>query len=272
MDECIIHKRYKSLYGDNVPIIVVSNFGSKPECLQIKPTDDQNLRTCVYIFKKGDHYDGFIPKPISHNENASPDFTSLHWKTDGVCSYLNICTYLENSCLMTNNQPSMDIKNSSMSFKQRHDKSLFFQKMLDFRECNPKNLIVGHLNIYGLRNKFSEIEYMLLQSTLNIFFVSETKLDESFPKHQFNVPGFESHRADRNSHGGGIMSYIRDDIPHRRRHDFEDIVKSPVEAIILEAMIRNETWLFICPYNPNNKYAMIILMFYLMYHVLIRPV
>ena len=264
MDEYIIHKRYKSLYGDNVPIIVaralcmnlaiVSNFGSKPECLLIKPNDDQNVRKGVYIFKKGEHYDGIIPKPISHHENASPDFTSLHWKTDGVCSYLNICTYLENACVMTNKQPSMDIESPSMSLKQRHDKSVFLQDMLDFRECNPKNLIVGHLNINGLRNKFSEIEYMLLQNTLDIFFVSETKLDESFPKHQFNVPGFESHRADRNSHGGGIMSYIRDDIPHRRRHDFEDIVKSPVENIILEAIIRNETWLFICPYNPNNKY------------------
>ena len=195
-----IHKRYKSLYGDSVPIIVartlcmnlaiVSNFGSKPECLLIKPTDDQNVRKCVYIFKKGEHYDGIIPNSISHNENASPDFTSLHWKTDGVCSYLNICTYLENSCVMTNNQPPMDIENSSMSLKQRHDKSVFLQEMFDFRECNPKNLIVGHLNINGLRNK------------LEIFFVSETKLDESFPKHQFNVPGFKSHRADRNSHGG----------------------------------------------------------------------
>ena len=50
------------------------------------------------------------------------------------------------------------------------------------------------------------------------------------------------------------MAYIRDDIPHRRRHDFEDIEKSPVETIILEEMIRSETWLFICPYNPDNKY------------------
>ena len=263
MDKYIIHKRYKSLYGDSVPIImaralcmslaIVSNFGNKPKCLLIKPTGDQNVRKCVYIFKKGEHYDGTIPKPNSHIENVSHDFTSLHWKTDGVCRYLNICTYLENSCFITNNQPSMDIENSSMSLKQRHDKYVFLQDMLDFRECNPKNLIVGHLNVNGLRNKFSEIEYMVLQNTLDILFVSETKLDESFPKHQFNVTGFKSHRADRNSHGGGIMSYIRDDIPHRRRHDFEDIVKSPVETIILKAMIRNETWLFTCPYNPNNK-------------------
>ena len=62
MDEYIIHKRYKSLYGDNVPIIearalcvnvaIVSNFGNKPERLRIKPTDDQNIRKCVYIYSR----------------------------------------------------------------------------------------------------------------------------------------------------------------------------------------------------------------------------
>ena len=159
-------------------------------------------QVCIYIFKKGEHYDGIIPKPISHNENASPDFTSLQWKNDGVCSYSNICTFLENSRFVTYNQPSMDIENSSTPPKRLHDISVFLQEMIGFRKCNPNNLIVGHLNTNGLRNKFSEIEYMFLQNTLNIFFVSETKLDESFPKHQFNVPWFKSHRADRNSHGG----------------------------------------------------------------------
>ena len=104
----------------------------------------------------------------------------------------------------------MDIENSSMSLKQWHDRSVFLQEMIEFKECSPKNLIVGYLN--GLCNKFSEAEYMLLQKTLDIFFVSERKLDESLPKHHFNVPGFKSHRADRNSHDG--------DKPHRRRHDF----------------------------------------------------
>ena len=78
------------------------------------------------------------------------------------------------------------------------------------------------------------------------------------------MPGFKSHRADRNSDGGGIMAYIRDDIPHRRRHDFEDIEKSPVETIYL--------YVLTIPIISINMYAVMILMFYSMYHILTRPV
>ena len=85
-------------------------------------------------------------------------------------------------------------------------------------------------------------------------FVSETKLDGSFPSAQFSIPGFKCHRADRNEHGGGIMAYIRNDLPHRRRADVEQSVHTPVEALIFEVIIRNEKWLFTCLYNPHNKY------------------
>ena len=44
--------------------------------------------------------------------------------------------------------------------------------------------------------------------------VSETKLDDSFPQGQFIINGFKSpFRLDRNKNCGGIMLYIREDIP-----------------------------------------------------------
>ena len=44
--------------------------------------------------------------------------------------------------------------------------------------------------------------------------VSETKLDDSFPEDQFLTEGFHSpFRFDRNRNGGGIMLYVREDIP-----------------------------------------------------------
>ena len=44
--------------------------------------------------------------------------------------------------------------------------------------------------------------------------ISETKLDSSFPAGQFPIHGFfEPYRLDRNSNGGGILLYIREDIP-----------------------------------------------------------
>ena len=44
--------------------------------------------------------------------------------------------------------------------------------------------------------------------------ISKTKIDESFPLAQFKVNGFNApFRLDRNSNGGGIMLFVRDDIP-----------------------------------------------------------
>ena len=49
-----------------------------------------------------------------------------------------------------------------------------------------------------------------------IFFlmISETKIDEGFPKGNFLIEGFSTPiRLDRDSKGGGIMLYVRADIP-----------------------------------------------------------
>ena len=44
--------------------------------------------------------------------------------------------------------------------------------------------------------------------------VSETKIDESFHLGQFKINGFNvSFRLDHNSNGGGIMLFVREDIP-----------------------------------------------------------
>ena len=46
--------------------------------------------------------------------------------------------------------------------------------------------------------------------------ISETKLDETFPAAQILLQDFcMSCRLDRNRNGGGIMLYIREDIPSR---------------------------------------------------------
>ena len=44
--------------------------------------------------------------------------------------------------------------------------------------------------------------------------ISETKLDSSFPNGQFQVHGYsEPYRLDKNGKGGGILVFIREDIP-----------------------------------------------------------
>ena len=73
-------------------------------------------------------------------------------------------------------------------------------------------LIIAHLNINSLKNKF-EFLVEFIRGKVDILMISETTVDESFPLGQFKVYGFNApFRLDRNSNGGGIMLFVREDI------------------------------------------------------------
>ena len=56
----------------------------------------------------------------------------------------------------------------------------------------------------------------IIDNNIDIFLFSETMLDDSFPTAQFLIKGFSApYRFDRNSKGGGLLFYIREDIPSK---------------------------------------------------------
>ena len=128
----------------------------------------------------------------------------------------------------------------------------FISDLKNLRYCNPKNMIIGHINVNSIRNKFDPIHSILQNGLCDIFALSETKLDESFPTAQFHITNFVFHRKDRNTHGGGVITYIRSDLPHRRRFDIELNINA-IELIILEVQLyKKEEW-FICScYKPPS--------------------
>ena len=83
------------------------------------------------------------------------------------------------------------------------------------RELLVNELILGHLNINSIPNKFEVLKFMI-DNNIDIFLISETKLDDSFPSAQFLIKGFSAlYRFDRNSKGVGLLFYIREDIPSK---------------------------------------------------------
>ena len=54
---------------------------------------------------------------------------------------------------------------------------------------SPDKLILGHVNINSIRNKFDSLIYML-DKNIDIFLISETKLDDSFLSAQFKKRRF----------------------------------------------------------------------------------
>ena len=74
---------------------------------------------------------------------------------------------------------------------------------------------MAQLNINSMRNKFQFLEKDIC-ANLDILLILETKLDDSFSSAQSLLDGFSKpYRLDRCSNGGGILLYIRDDIPLR---------------------------------------------------------
>ena len=118
---------------------------------------------------------------------------------------------------------------------------------------NLKDVIIGHLNINSLRYKFHAL-VDLIQGNLDILVVGETKLDDTFPEQQFKIKGYKKpYRLDRNGNGGGVIIYVRDDIPSQqlKKHN----LPKSVEAIFIEINLRKSKFLLIGTYRPSGEGA-----------------
>ena len=113
---------------------------------------------------------------------------------------------------------------------------------------NLNKIIVGHLNLNSIRNKFDFLAPQV-QGIIDILMISETKLDESLPPVQFLLDGYcGPFRFDRDGNGGGILLYIRDDIPFKLLSKNKNI-----EDFFVELNLRNKKkWLLSCSYNPKK--------------------
>ena len=112
-------------------------------------------------------------------------------------------------------------------------------------------IIIGSLNINSVPNKLSQLA-TLVDKNIDILVITETKLDESFPTAQLEIDGYsEPFRKDRTKHGGGVLVYVKKDIPSKEldRHLFPD----DIEGIFFEINLRKTKWLMFGSYHPPHK-------------------
>ena len=85
----------------------------------------------------------------------------------------------------------------------------------------------------------------MIKGKVDVLMISETKIDETFPSRQFYIEGFTPpYRLDRNCHGGGILVYVREDIPSKLIE-----MDGSIESISIELNLRKKKWLVNCSYN-----------------------
>ena len=112
---------------------------------------------------------------------------------------------------------------------------------------HPKNVIIGHLNINSIRNKFPGFKDLVLKEN-DICLLSETKIEDSFPNSQFSTEDYRIFRKDRNKNGGGLILYVNEDIPSKSVNSYN--FKEGPEIIIFEFSISNKKWLLLVNYKP----------------------
>ena len=125
-----------------------------------------------------------------------------------------------------------------------------FEVLKSIKLRNVNRLTIGHLNINSIRNKFQPL-IKWVKGILDIFVITETKIDSSFPWKQFDIEGYTQYRFIRDCWGGGVIIYIREDIPCRELKMHQK--SKHLEGIFLEVNLRKSKWLLFGGYNPNKS-------------------
>ena len=125
----------------------------------------------------------------------------------------------------------------------------FKTKLKDIRITNLNRIVICHIDINSIRNKF-ELLAEAVMGNVNVLMVAETKKDKSFPTSQFILPGFTSpYRFDRTKERGGILVYIREDIPYKLLNI--SYIASDIECLGIEVKVK---CFVIFSYNPHKNY------------------
>lgn len=117
---------------------------------------------------------------------------------------------------------------------------------------NKERILVGHLNINHVDKKFCPLVSLVKDRLDFMLLLSETKIDASFPPNQFFIEGYSKpFRRDRNIHGGGLLAFVRDDIPCKEVKRY--ILPNDIEYLFIEIRLRKMKYLLVGGYNPHKE-------------------
>ena len=126
-----------------------------------------------------------------------------------------------------------------------------YEKLKNLRRKNPQNIIVSYLNINSIRNKFENL-CEILNDTVDVFTVAETKLDDSFPTDQFLIDGFRKpFRLNISDSSGGLLTYVRSDIPARELDKFK--FDTGIQIIPIQINLRKQKWVIFNIYRHKSQ-------------------
>ena len=134
----------------------------------------------------------------------------------------------------------------SLEDKTRIDAKFILKSI---RQENTNKLVFAHININSLRNTF-ELLVDQVKGNIDVLMIFETKIDDSSLLGNFLTCRFSKpYRLDRDSLGGGILLYVREDIPT----NLTEVETKPIEGFYVEINLLNDKWLINCSNNPHKN-------------------
>ena len=114
------------------------------------------------------------------------------------------------------------------------------------------NLRVRHINVNGLMNKLSEVNFLLSEVKCDVLTITET-LSDSVSDDLIRILGFDFVRKDRSgSKGGGVLIYYQENLTvhHDLKWDVQEL-----EAVWINITMRSQSTLIGCLYRPPKDMA-----------------
>ena len=97
-------------------------------------------------------------------------------------------------------------------------------RIITSRQKDCRKLLLWHLNINSIQNKFEEVKILVNQLKAQVIFLTETKIDSTYPNSQFKLDGFNLYRQDRRKGGGGIMAFFSSSLITKRLQPRESTI------------------------------------------------
>ena len=230
-----------------------SNFESRPNIYALNP----NAKPFIpYTHRTFDIHTSCVSEspPSRTTRSQCEEGSNIHIHTDIVFHdndsliflYFSLfCIVLTISCYVNSIQTNINIDMSV------DNEWCILEALHSMRLKNPKKVTMGHLNINSLPNKFDGI-MDLVATNLDVFLISETKIDNSFPEAQFLYDGYSKpHRKDRSlGGGGGLLLYVNENIPSRTLNTH--IIPDDIEILCVEINLKRQKWIVLGIYRPPS--------------------
>ena len=115
---------------------------------------------------------------------------------------------------------------------------------------NERGFKMVFLNIVSLPKNIDELSISMPEKLIDLFALSETRLDSTISDNMISLEGYDVIRKDRSRKGGGVCTYLRSSINYKIRND---IVPPELEATCVEiTKPHSRPFIATTVYRPTN--------------------